>query len=382
MKKLIFAIAMMAATFSSCSSDNNTNNTTISGRFVGGDVDSVFLERITDEGLSPERMESKAIQENGSFRFDFHIEEGSSPRFYRLAFDGNSRPITLVVAPGDNITLESVGNVFLNYEVEGSEESALVREFCRSYFSAADRLSSIVETISNSDITSTEWNREAYRTAQEAMQEQVRFIGANQGSLAAFYAMRHNIAEQYIPQLDGYGVNIAHYHSVLAGLRSSYPNSPYISIIEQEIADSETLFELSNNAELISYPDIELEDIYRVKHRLSSLDGNVVLLYFWSADNAVCNAVNANLKVLHERYHERGFEVYHVSTDSDKGFWVEAVRQQGHPWVSVYGGENPEILSLYNIAGVPQAFLIDREGDITVPSLITEELEAQIEALL
>lgn len=384
MKRLIFAIAMMAVAMTACTSEDNRPNTTIEGRFVGNEVDSVFLERINDAMLAPERIEAQALADNGAFKFDFSVEEGTSPRFYRLSFGEEVRPVTLVVAPGDNIKLESIGDIFLNYTVEGSEESALVRDFCHSYFAAADRLSSIVEIITNSEDEeiATSWNLEAYRAAEQAIQAQVRFVGSHRGSLAAFFAIRHSVAEQYIPQLSGAGINIIHYQTVLEGLRERYPDSPYIAILEREITDAEILFALSQNATMMSYPEITLEDMYHVEHSLSSLDGNVVLLCFWSANVAACNALNANLKSIYERYHDEGFEVYMVSADRSEALWIEAVRAQGHPWISVFGGNNPEVLTLYNVASYPQAYLIDREGDISIPSLLPEQLEAAIEAVL
>lgn len=382
MKKFIFAIAMMAVAMTSCTSEDNDANTTIEGRFVGNEVDSVFLERIDDTLLTPERVEAVQLADNGAFRFDIRIEEGTSPRFYRLSFGDDLRPVTLVVAPGDNIHLESIGDIFLNYTVEGSEESALVRDFCRSYFEAADHLSSIVETITNADDIATSWNLEAYRAAERAIQAQLRFVGSHRGNLASFFAVRHSVAEQYIPQLSGAGVSIIHYQTVLEGLRECYPDSPYIAILEREISDAEILFDLSQNVTLESYPDIALEDMYRNEQRLSSLDGNVVLLCFWSANVAACNNLNANLKDIYERYHNEGFEVYMVSADANKSLWIEAVRAQGHPWISVFGGENPEVFSLYNISAFPQAFLIDREGNLSIPSLVQEQLISAIEAAL
>ena len=322
------------------------------------------------------------MADNGAFSFEFDVEKSLSPRFYKLTFSGNTRPVTLVVKAGDKIELESAGDIFINYRVSGSEESALICEFNHAYFGACDRLARIAENLSTGSRTMSEMELQAYRTAQEAIQTQLRFVGSNQGRLAAFYAVRHNVAEQYIPQLSGYGVNVVHYRTVLDGLLSNYPDSPYIAVAEREIADMEALVELGENVETISYPDLELEDIYKTKHRLSSLDGKVILLYFWSASNALCNNLNADLKPLYEHYSKRGFEVYHVSADADKAQWIEAVRQQGHPWISVYGGNNPEVFGLYNVTQLPASYLIDRRGNIEPCNYDIDGLEARLKRML
>ena len=117
MKKLLFAV-IATAILSSCGISQSNNPTTISGRFVGSNVDSVFLERVSDNFASLERIDGVKLADNGGFSFEFDVEEGASPRFYKLTFSGATRPVTLVVNPGDNISLESAGDIFLNYEVE------------------------------------------------------------------------------------------------------------------------------------------------------------------------------------------------------------------------------------------------------------------------
>lgn len=378
MKKYLIAALSFALLMVSCGGEQRGVNTTISGRFVGNTVDSVYLDKIADGVAAPERIAGVALQDNGGFEFSIAVAE-ESPRFYRLTFSDSTRPITLVVAAGDEIRLEAAGDIFLNYEVEGSEESALIREFNRDYFAACDRLALIAERLG----TATRYSEvEAYRAAQEAIKAQVRFVGANQGRLAALYALRHAVAEQYIPQLDGFGVTLAHYTAVLDGLKANYPESPYIALLEREVADQQALMDVVNSVELVSYPDIELKDMYRKSHSLSSLSGGVTLLYFWISESAVCNNINADLKALYERYHDKGFEVYHISADGDEAMWIEAVRQQGHPWISVYGGQNADVFTLFNVETLPKAYLIDREGNVSVAPLNMSALERELKRLL
>lgn len=380
MKKLLFATLAMVAIITSCTTSNDGVKTTISGRFVGTKADSVFLERVSDNFTTPQRVGAVALADNGAFSFEFGVEE-SSPRFYRLTFAEKSRPVTLVVAPGDDITLESAGDIFLNYTVEGSEESALIREFNRAYFAAADRLTGIVENISAGNRSFDDWEMDAYRAAREAIRAQVTFVGTNRDRLAAFYAMRHTVAENYIPQLDGYGISVAHIRTVIDGLKERYPDSPYIAILEADLEQREAVIRLGESVTERSYPDLELQDIYKRSHRLSDLDGKVVLLYFWSANDAVCNNINAELKPLYESYHDRGFEIYHVSADANESVWIEAVREQRLPWVSVLATDIAP-LSTYNVAQLPTAFIIDREGNLKVTSLVVADLERTLNELL
>ena len=381
MRKFIYAIAAMAILLSSCS-DEKVANTSISGRMVGANVDSVFLERISDKFDKSERLDGVALKDNGAFGFEFNIEDGETPRFYRLTFSDKSRPVTLVVSPGDNIKIESAGNIFLNYRVEGSEESALIAEFCQDYFASADELANIAENMLHESGRDAKLERRAYDLARNAMIAQVRFVGSHQRNLASIYALRHNVAEQYIPILEGQGVNIVHYRSVLEGVKEAYPTSPYIAILERNIADSETFARLTESIEEVKYPELELTDIYGAKHKLSDMDGKVVLLYFWSALNAKSNNLNADLKTLYEKYHDRGFEVYHVSVDSDKGVWIEATTEQKLPWPTLFTAGDTRVVDLYNVTKIPTTYIISREGNIAEVRENIADIEREVKRLL
>jgi peroxiredoxin len=381
MKKLLFAISAMAIMLSSCS-EEPTTNTTITGRFVGSGVDSIFLERITDKFDKAEKMGAVALQDDGSFSFNLTIAEEESPRFYRLAFSDDSRPVTLVVAPGDQIKLESAGNIFLNYSVEGSEESALIAQFSHDYFASVDELANIAENQLPATGNSRQLELRAYELAREAMLKQMRFVGSHQDCIASIYALHHRVAEQYIPQLEGQGINIVHYNSVLEGVKGKYPTSPYVDILERKVKESEAFARVLEGVQEVSYPDLELMDICGTKLKLSDLEGKVVLLYFWSVHNAKCNNLNADLKALYNEYHDKGFEIYHVSVDADKDSWVLAINAQNLPWSSLYTGGDVRVVELYNVEKIPTTYIINREGDITAVEENIENIKREVKRLI
>jgi peroxiredoxin len=381
MKKLLFAISAMAIMLSSCS-EEPTTNTTITGRFVGSGVDSIFLERITDKFDKAEKMGAVALQDDGSFSFDLTIAEEESPRFYRLAFSDESRPVTLVVALGDQIKLESAGNIFLNYSVEGSEESALIAQFSHDYFASVDELANIAENQLPATGNSRQLELRAYELAREAMLKQMRFVGSHQDCIASIYALHHRVAEQYIPQLEGQGINIVHYNSVLEGVKGKYPTSPYVDILKRKVEESEAFARVLEGVQEVSYPDLELMDICGTKHKLSDLEGKVVLLYFWSVHNAKCNNLNADLKALYNEYHDKGFEIYHVSVDADKDSWVLAINAQNLPWSSLYTGGDVRVVELYNVEKIPTTYIINREGDITSVKEDIENIKREVKRLI
>lgn len=380
MKRFILAAIAIAAMFTSCA-DKGTK-TTIEGRFVGDRVDSVFLERVADGYNAVERINAVKLASDSGFKFEFEVEDGASPRLYRLSFNNSIRPIVLVVSPGDNIYLDSAGDIFLNYEVQNSEESKLIEQFNKEYYSAVDRLARLSEQIAIGDKDILSLNAQAYAAAKEAMLAQVRFVGSNQNTLAAFYASRQRVVEEYVPMLEGKGLSLPHILSLKQGLEERYPDSPYIAILESEIAQAQAFAELAGSVEELSYPDITLDDMYKKEHSLSDYNGKVVLLYFWSAELALCNNINAELKTLYEKYHDSGFEVYQVSVDTSRALWIEAVRAQQLPWPSLFGNTDPRVFSLYGVEGVPQAYIISRDGTLSNCSLVLDKLESEIKSRL
>lgn len=380
MKRFILALFAIAAMLTSCA--DSGVNTTIEGRFVGNRVDSVILERVADSYDAVERVDAKCLASDGGFKFEFDAGEFDSPRFYRLSFNNSIRPITLAVLPGDNIYIDSAGDLFLNYEVKNSEESKLIEQFNKEYYTAVDRLAHLSELIAVGEADVIAINTQAYTAAKDAMQAQVRFIGSYQHTLAAFYASRQHVVEEYVPMLHGKGLSLAHLHALKQGLEGSYPDSPYIEIINSEIDEAEAYVELSDKIVEMSYPDIQLDDMYKKMHSLSDYEGKVVLLYFWSAELAICNNINAELKTLYEKYHDKGFEVFQVSADADRALWIEAVRAQQLPWPSLYGNTDPKVFSLYSVAALPMAYIISRDGTLSVCPLAAEELESQIKSRL
>lgn len=380
MKRLFYFATIIALAVAATSCSKSAVKSVVRGRFVTDRVDSIFLERISDDYDAVTRVGATRLSDDGSFEFKFAIGNATTPSLYRLSFDSNVRPITLVIAQGDDIYIDSVGDLFLNYEVQNSEESKLIEQFNKEYYASVDRLANLSEQIARGGNNVVQLNMQAYIAAKDAMQAQVRFVGSHQQSLAAFYASRQHVVEEYVPMLEGKGISTPHLQALKLGLEERYPESPYIKLLESEIEEAQALALLAENVTETAYPNIVLDDMYKEKHSLSDLDGNVILLYFWSAELPLCNNINAELKELYEKYHEDGFEVYHVSVDGSRALWIEAVRAQQLPWTSLFGGNDPQLFTLYNIVELPMAYIISRDGTIDTCSLDPKTLESEIKS--
>lgn len=359
----------------------NSSKVKISGRIVGSEAGSIYLEQITP--LAQTVVDSAALDKEGNYRFQLK-EAPRTPSLYNLVYNGDRIP--LLIAAGDRLTVDAVGNVVRNYTVAGSDESELLRRFYQAFVGGAQRLGEIAGQLARPGITEEErkasvqeYTAEYYRIRRE----QLRFIVENKSSLAAVYALYQRLpGDRDLFNGDG---DVVYYRTVAEAVEQSYPQSPYLQSLLADIARMDARINLTSQINEAKYPDLEIADIYGKKIRLSSLAGKVVLLDFWSAELGNSNALNAELKEVYAKYAGAAtpFEVYQVAVDSSKPLWITAVQEQQLPWISVCDlrGQASPALGLYNVQKLPANFLIDKEGTIVARDIYGKSLDAKLAEL-
>ena len=109
-----------------------------------------------------------------------------------------------------------------------------------------------------------------------------------------------------------------------------------------------------------------------------------VLLDFWASWCGPCMGEVPHLKKTYDEFRKKGFEIYGVSFDEDRGDWLGAVEQNGMNWlhVSEVKGFDNQAAKDYAIQGIPSNFLIDGQGTIVAKNLRGEALYEKISELL
>ena len=109
-----------------------------------------------------------------------------------------------------------------------------------------------------------------------------------------------------------------------------------------------------------------------------------VLLDFWASWCGPCMGEVPHLKKTYDEFRKKGFEIYGVSFDEDRGDWLGAVEQNGMNWlhVSEVKGFDNQAAKDYAIQGIPSNFLIDGQGTIVARNLRGEALYEKISELL
>uniref|UniRef100_UPI004056F775 thioredoxin-like domain-containing protein n=1 Tax=Alistipes sp. TaxID=1872444 RepID=UPI004056F775 len=373
MKKYLW---IMAAALGLCSC--TSSQIKISGRMSGTRSQTLYLQEYSPSG---ERLiDSATMSPKGDYQFSIKGDK-KSPLLYHLVCDEERIP--LLLQGGDRVVVSAIGNPARNYTVEGSEESNLLRGFYQSYLQGLLELDRLAHRYAQSQGVAREQALRAYSDEfLRIKREQLRFVVEHKESMATIYAIYQRLPGD--PYLFNQESDVIYYRDVMEALSERYPTSPYIELLREEIERMEGLSDLLGRVEEISFPDLELSDMYGQKHRLSELKGKVILLEFWSAELGNSNPLNAELKTCYARYREKGFEIYQVGVDRSKAIWIEAIQEQQLPWISVSDlkGESSIACRLYNIQKLPTNFLINREGSIVAQDLRGEKLEQKIQSLL
>jgi peroxiredoxin len=131
-------------------------------------------------------------------------------------------------------------------------------------------------------------------------------------------------------------------------------------------------------------PEIALPTVNGDTLRLSSLKGKVVLLDFWASWCGPCRASNKNLVKLYSKFKSKGFEIFGVSLDDDKGNWKKAIQKDKINWLQVNerGGWDAQTAARWNINAIPTSYLIDKEGKLVAMDLLAKDLEKMLKDIL
>nr|WP_199079234.1 TlpA disulfide reductase family protein [Pedobacter sp. ASV19] len=118
--------------------------------------------------------------------------------------------------------------------------------------------------------------------------------------------------------------------------------------------------------------------------KLSSLKGKYVLVDFWASWCGPCRAENPHLLKAYNQLKDKNFEVVGVSLDETKAAWLNAVKQDGMPWIQVSDlkGFKSDLAVKYGISAIPQNFLINPEGVIIAKNLRGEDVNEKISSFI
>jgi len=133
-----------------------------------------------------------------------------------------------------------------------------------------------------------------------------------------------------------------------------------------------------------SFVDFEMKGANDQMKKLSNLKGKTILLEFWASWCGPCREENPNLVKTYKEFNQKDFEVFAVSLDKNKEDWLNAINEDQLKWLNVSDllGDQNEASLIYGVSGIPDNFLIDKNGVIIGRDLRGEKLRSKLSEML
>ena len=363
--KNLLAIILLGSLVAACGSGaSEEKGITISGTVVNAPAGIITLEKPSKTSLTP--IDTIVVKDDNTFSLNFTGEPG----YYRMNFF-NQQAATLILDK-DDITLNFDGSsAQRGVQPQGSSEMTEIENFYKSVNEQfGPREQAINAAFQQAAQSGDEERQNEIRAEYMELQDEKQAFSADlirnmPVDLASYQLLSTIDTDKYLDLKD----------SIATILNNEYPGRYYIEDLVANIEKAATTA-VGKMAPEISLPNPEGEIV-----KLSSLQGNVVLVDFWAQWCKPCRQENPNVVAAFNKYKDKGFTVYGVSLDRTKDKWLQAIEEDGLTWTHVSDLKyfNSVAAETYGISSIPFSILLDRDGKIIAKNLRGDVLDQTLE---
>lgn len=379
-RKVLIIVMFVSVCFVSCTKKHSVS---LSGNFENISDEKIVVEKKTASGML--FLDSVKVDANGKFSAKLNIFN-EEPAFINIKNSKGRQLLLLLAEDGEKININYSNK---GYTVDGSQGSVYVKELLETLSKTSqtiDSLSKIINNVETSAVDLQSAKIELTKKFIDQKRNNIKFIVNHPKSYAAIFALY----QQYPNGTKIFNdvKDFLFYKMIIDSMDTKYSKAEYMNIVKRDYNEMQRAMDFQNKMDAqqiqeVDYPDIELPDRNGKKIKLSSLQGNTILLMFWSSEIQGSQLDNKLLLNIYERYKSKNFEIYQVSFDIDRDLWLRALNNQKLPWINVcdFKGANSLPFGLYNIKKLPSNVIIDKTGQFIARDIFGDDLEKKIEAL-
>ena len=109
-------------------------------------------------------------------------------------------------------------------------------------------------------------------------------------------------------------------------------------------------------------PDWTLKTPDGKEVKLSALKGSVVVMDFWATWCGPCKAAMPSVQKLHEKYKEKGVQVYGLNTWEKDGDPAKYMKDQKYTYGLLLKAD--DVAKKYAVTGIPTFYIIGKDGKV------------------
>ncbi len=114
------------------------------------------------------------------------------------------------------------------------------------------------------------------------------------------------------------------------------------------------------------------------------LRGRVILIDYWASWCPDCLRALPQVLAVYRQYHDKGLEVVGISLDNDQAALVSFLKKRDMPWPEYFDGKGwqSEFVTKYGVGGIPEMWIVARDGRVASAGVQPEELNGAVAGLL
>ncbi len=251
-----------------------------------------------------------------------------------------------------NITIKGDFENFRYAKVKGSKLHKLEQEFSQKQIGLDKRREIIVDSIRSEkgdrkSLITEMHNIDSIRNA--LTMEFIRTKPNNPISLHQLTFINNKFSKEDLGQI---------YKSLDEELKQSTNGKvlkEYLSI-EKILEKGDVIAEVKGNS--LNGDDMVLSEIIR--------NNEYTILDFWAAGCGPCRMQSKQYAELYDKYKEKGLEIVSFSLDKNRKDWETASKEDNISWINISDlkGSNARTPMTYGVKGIPNSFLVDKNGII------------------